>query len=511
MYNVLVVDDEEIIRKRITQLIQDLPVDCTVFQASNGIEAIEIVCSTQIDIIFADIKMPLCDGIEMMEKLSALGYSGQIVVISGFDDYTFVRTAMKLGAVDYIMKPIDLSEFRTIFDDCIAMIQNSRYINNFYSSDKVAKVLELLFAQQRIVSQLIKNCVEPAQFIHKNNLTQYPYVTIAVMDVFRPGHIPEIEKQAMFLKIQSIFEKCFQNKAILIQGEFNRLWVCVIFMTRSYVTHSISLFREFVTKEKIKFGLSNKILPVNQIQLAYDMAVSSLENFFYDIPITNYYCDDTYPYESTIASIIDSICNCNFNEFSKKMFHLFNMICYHRPKVEQIRHLLANIPYDVMKQNSRYISIIGKYKFTENDIIHAIEESLSASQLRKKMISIFSLYMTDFKKKQESHDEYVIQKVKKYIELGYKDNITLTEVAEKLGFHPNYLSTLFKQKTGTTFSDYLRKIRINKAIELMRSTNMKLYEIAIAVGYSDTAHFYRAFKKETGIAPGYYQKSIDIK
>lgn len=510
MYNVLIVDDETIIRERVSQLVQDISLDCNVFQASNGIEAVEIICSVQIDIILADIKMPLCDGIEMLEKLSALGYSGQIVIISGFDDYTFVRKAMKLGAIDYIMKPIVASEFRAVFNDCISKIQNSRYINNFYSADKVKKIMELLFAQQRMVSQLINNTVEPEEFIRNNSLTRYPYVNIAVMDVFSPGHISETEKQAIFLSSQSAFEKCFENEAVLIQGEFNRLWVCIIFIANSYKTHSVYLFREHLLKEEIKFGMENKVFPIDQINTAYNAAISSLENFFYDIPVEDNYWDDIYPYESTIASIVESICSCDFNGFSEKTFYLFSMICCHKPKVESTRQLLANIAYDVMKQNSGYISIIGKYKFTENDIIHAIEESLSASQIRKKMISIFSLYMADFKAKQESRDEYAIQKAKKYIEEGYKDKLTLEEIAQKLGFHPNYLSTLFKQKTGTTFSDYLRNIRINKAIELMRNTNMKLYEIAFIVGYNDTAQFYRAFKKETGMSPGHYQKNIDI-
>lgn len=510
MYNALIVDDETIIRERISLLVQDILSDCTVFHASNGIEAIEIVCSVQIDIIFADIKMPLCDGIEMLEKLSALGYTGQIIVISGFGDYAFVRKAMKLGAVDYIMKPIVVSEFRTAFNDCISKIQNSRYVNNFYSVDKVKKILELLFAQQRMVSQLINNAVRPEDFLRGNSLTKYSYATVAVMDVFSPGHISETEKQAIFLKTEALFQECFQSEAVLIQGELNRLWVAIIFVSNSNRMQSINDFREWLLKEQIKFGIANRILPVNEISTAYNAAISSLENFFYDIPVENCFWDDVYPYESTIASIVDSICNCDFDLFTEKMFYLFSMICCHKPKVEDTRQLLANIAYDVMKQNTGYISIIGKYKFTENDVIHAIEDSLSASQVRKKMISIFSLYMSDFQKKQESRDEYAIQKAKKYIELGYNDNLTLTEVAQKLGFHPNYLSTLFKQKTGTTFSDYLRSFRINKAIELMRTTNLKLYEIASIVGYNDTAHFYRAFKKETGMSPGNYQKNIDI-
>ena len=84
--------------------------------------------------------------------------------------------------------------------------------------------------------------------------------------------------------------------------------------------------------------------------------------------------------------------------------------------------------------------------------------------------------------------------------------MSLGEISEKLGLHPNYLSSLFRHKTGETFSDYLRKVRMEKAVALMTDTNLKIYEIACEVGYGDSAQFYRAFKQAMGVSPGEYKR-----
>lgn len=129
-------------------------------------------------------------------------------------------------------------------------------------------------------------------------------------------------------------------------------------------------------------------------------------------------------------------------------------------------------------------------------------------ELRRRMMESFHLYMEALREKTVNRDSYNVSKVKQLLEEEYMKDISLTEISDRLGIHPNYLSTLFKTETGTTYSQYLRALRVKKAADLMRTTNLKVYEIAERVGYSDTASFYRVFKEELGVSPARYKRNL---
>ena len=106
----------------------------------------------------------------------------------------------------------------------------------------------------------------------------------------------------------------------------------------------------------------------------------------------------------------------------------------------------------------------------------------------------------------EKYYDYV-DFVKKYISENYSTTIYMSDLADFTNLSPSYLSDLFKRKVGISFTEYLIKFRLNKAIELMNSTNLRLIEIANSVGYSDYAQFNKIFKKYMKQSPKKYRKS----
>lgn len=95
------------------------------------------------------------------------------------------------------------------------------------------------------------------------------------------------------------------------------------------------------------------------------------------------------------------------------------------------------------------------------------------------------------------------------IESGYSDSsLSLTEVAEKAGLHPDYLSRIFKEHTGQTFSEYLNQMRIEKSIALLRDTGLKIWEVGAAVGYNNANYFIKVFKEAMGVTPKEYRTSL---
>jgi YesN/AraC family two-component response regulator len=118
--------------------------------------------------------------------------------------------------------------------------------------------------------------------------------------------------------------------------------------------------------------------------------------------------------------------------------------------------------------------------------------------------SIISL-IDEIKNTSSHKNNMVIYKIQKYIKENYTENISLREISEKLNMSYNYLSYLFNNEMDMKFKDYLRKIRINKSMELLENSDFEINRIALDVGYANQSYFTKAFKRETGITPKKYR------
>jgi YesN/AraC family two-component response regulator len=100
----------------------------------------------------------------------------------------------------------------------------------------------------------------------------------------------------------------------------------------------------------------------------------------------------------------------------------------------------------------------------------------------------------------------IITEIKKFVIDNFNRDVSLTELSARFFMNPSYLSQLFKEKTGETYLNYVMKIRINKAAELIKNTDLKVYEICEMVGYTDTNYFSKLFVKIIGCSPSEYKK-----
>ena len=112
-------------------------------------------------------------------------------------------------------------------------------------------------------------------------------------------------------------------------------------------------------------------------------------------------------------------------------------------------------------------------------------------------------------RKRTSTNRQLVEAIRRQIDERYASEITLSGMAEQHRISPGYLSLLFTEQVGKNFIDYLTERRIKKAQELLKHTEMRIYEIANAVGYSDSYYFSSCFKKVVGVTPSEYRESLD--
>ena len=103
-------------------------------------------------------------------------------------------------------------------------------------------------------------------------------------------------------------------------------------------------------------------------------------------------------------------------------------------------------------------------------------------------------------------DSKPIRDAKTYIQENYARPIKLEDISELVGFNANYFSSLFKKDTGYTFLEYLSEVRMNKAKELLKETNISIASVCEQVGYSDMKHFNKMFIKHTALKPNEFRK-----
>lgn len=524
MAALLIVDDEGTIRDSLEKmLLARYQQRLTIHQAENGLQAMELVCSIAIDLIVTDIKMPVCTGLEMLEKLQKMNFCGEVIVVSGFDDYALIRQAMKSGAVDYLLKPIDPSELFALTDACLLRLDAAKSLGR-QAAKKKASLEERIYREQYIISQLFGGAEEIASLLAEYPSQRGETCMTAVLDVFQKNLPDGPQKKAW---ASELMEKLDLPGCQLIQGKHGKLWTVVFLSYEEKQRKVFAAYMEFLAGRQVKLAVAG---PCARETLAECMRKCELklEQLFFDIPAesagkagpdTDASCmgdarpsgtaEQTRDIDRT-EEFVEAVCRMDFEASCQCLQSLFACICYERPPVAQVRQQLCSLIYSAMQRNNAYIRIIGNYKFTENDIIQAIQTALFASSLKKEMIRILHIYLSEAVSHTSLRDDYYIQKAKEYIGKNYATDITLASVAEFLCIHPNYFSSLFKKKTGISFTRFLRQVRVEEACRLIRQSNHKLYKIAELTGYHDAIQFNRAFREETGMAPGAYRKQLDV-
>lgn len=187
-----------------------------------------------------------------------------------------------------------------------------------------------------------------------------------------------------------------------------------------------------------------------------------------------------------IETLIDYNVRLKVSEFHIKMLSSELMNCYIK--------VITSLYYDIPEELKRRLSY-NKFRnaYSSKQYVFILQESAKS--------------VIDYIKSNKEEEDYIIDFVKTYIEEHYNESIYVESLADKINITKTYLSTYFKSKTGTNLSEYIISIRINKAMHLLETTNLKIKEIGVQVGIGNTNTFIRNFKKHTGKSPGEYRKT----
>lgn len=488
MYSVLIADDEKNIREGLVKYIcwEDFGFYVKA-SFSDGFECIEYIKSNKVDLIVTDIKMKKVSGIEVSKYVNSMsGIKPKIILLSGYKDFELARSAIKYGVYTYLTKPTEEEEMHQ------ALAEIKEILDHEARDDELFCIL-----QSQILSDILSRSISSKSEI------------IGRMKSCNLEYRPDVSKFIFFhidiLNYHEILEKKWEygrERFLIAINNFLKHKTIRYYLSYSLDSkidvlgiydHVDALF------EKEMSDVVSELDHALGIRISYKMAkeFANLDEFLNEFTKS----EDN----DLCKSIAEKLFLC-YNEGNLDAIHetLFNC---HNPDshYNDNKRILENVYDEFLEKLSKDSIVIQKLSDFK---ISDVKNNQNLLDLNRKLCNILADSSREFA---TSSADKIIELSKAYIKSNYNKDITLVEVASQVFLSPIYFCKLFKQKTGENYTDYLIKVRIEKAKELLRDPQNKVSNICSDIGYKTLRYFYSLFKNYTGMTPTQYRENIGIK
>ncbi|MBO9609081.1 MAG: response regulator [Paenibacillaceae bacterium] len=489
----LIVDDEKEIRDGLSYMIRHLQMEgllpVGIDTAGDGAEALEIMATREIHLVITDIRMPRVDGLELLAAMKERHAMVQAIVLSGHEDFSKVQQALRLNAIDYLLKPVKT-------DELVRSLQSAQ------------------IRRERMIQHTIFSTWEA--FMERAE----PYRCVVAGDVDRETDSPSSDMTAL----QTIVAETItaSGKGIcclpynLAKPDRNKL--ILLGFCGSDATEIESELNDFTKKvmdrmsesadAQVSFGVSEWFRKGTEYGSSYPLqACSALAKRMFAGSGLSYYRPDP----------VLSVSLKNNMERIVAAFEVADRASILNGINELTEQLLLARSVDALQRGVEFILLSVVKRFHEHSerkemiTAHDISElmvkllwSRSVDEYKQVLLNGVSECLT--KLAPEDQGGQVIQRAKQYIRENFHRPIAMADVSSSVYVSPNYLSYLFREQVGMTFLEYLTGLRMQEAKKLLMQPGSKVYEVAEKVGYGSWKHFSRTFKQATAYNPIDFQK-----
>lgn len=539
---VLIVDDEQHVREAIRLLVgwEELGIE-TIFEAQDAESAMAILEQEQPEIVFTDMMMPGRSGIELMEWIQKAQERTKVIVVSGHDDFDYVRGAVKYGGLDYILKPIDPDELQSAVVKAVGQRRKEDQ--------------EMARDQQRNIKMAIEmNQIKPVywdkMFSHLLNEPDY-YRTIE--DHLREdfGLQPEAGMmcRTAILSLETM-EKGIRSK---FSSGLDLLFFSLINICNEYLKREQSgvAFRYWNSRSEIVLVLWKKLGAAPSLLQSLNDAIHRTlgGRFEFGLGTAHPFPQGLpFSYREAMAALKQrELLNRTtwIHSYSKVMEEPEAASLHFTDYEERIRFALVSgreeqihqavdewfgavskLPAIRLKQVEQWMQEYNVLRTTWLEPLSTLdpEESeigaspyilplndqgkLSLSQWKKELTDQL-LQLSGLMAEGRQREQNIIYEIEQYIRRHYNEEVSLQEIANRFYLSREYISRRFKQVFKINYSDFVTNIRISKAKELLHSPDLKISQVAGMVGFPDEKYFSKVFKKMVGQSPNDYRKSIE--
>lgn len=489
MYKILIVDDEKLLRQGFKNMVDWRKHNFVIVgEASNGEEAIDKINTLSPDIVVTDVKMPIMDGIELTRYIKKHYTDIEVIVLSSFDDFNYVKETMKSGAVEYILKPtMEYGELFQVLEKTCSQIHNKPQTNK-----------NSLKTYSKSVANL--QC-----FIdyYNNNRHRFIYNNFILL-LYTP--INNIESH--------VFANVEDNNMFYMPYNFTNVGICLVNFNDSYCGNIYNHIKSMIAlvQRDVYFFASDIYYELSLTKEKYELLMQKLDLRFY--LKKNTLISESYSLEPLEFFCIDNkalmpfITQRDYVQLKKYIYLEIEKYITRKQYIKE-SHLKNTLTetYFFIKNSLSEDYDMQEITFKGPEHLQCIHNSEEYSTLMpsydKILCDIFNHVDTQhFKRYGGTIGDAIC-----YIKNNYDKDITLTSISKLFHLNKSYFCELFKQQTGENFSKYLANLRIKNAKKLLKNSDYSVYEISEIVGYKDSSYFCKVFKSITGMSPLKYVKT----
>lgn len=506
MNRMIIVDDEPLVRQHLLHIIDWAQQGFEVVGlAQDGDEAFKLALDQSPDLIITDIRMPGIDGLQLIEQLKACKNAPVFIVLSGYGDFSYTQRAMQLGVRNYLLKPIEQPELMQ------ALVRVRQELNQ-NRIQKRAMEKGILAQQRQWLLQSLQGINPQKMELIKQN---QPAINQGYQLLLAEITVPEDEDNHFSLEDLSITLLGKQHIAVAVsahhlliysmlaldtdakrtaqnlQDELDMLGHHAYLVASQVLGDTRAIPKVYRQLEKI---LSARLLLGNTSPLMAQPALLTALD---------------YPWQSilempqdALATVVSQGDPAAIQSQSEALLRLLEKVKY---QPDFARGLLL----------SQLLPVIGLVEkahgdtpqlmdgpFDMDQLLHALITQKSVSQL----VSLLSRAATYLRLARNNRPTCISEKIIDLIHTKYKEDLTLTGLAQVFYMNPAYLGQLFKKETGQSLNAYLRNYRVTQAKRLLLNTNLTVTQIAYESGFQNLRSFYLAFGNQEGKTPKEYRE-----
>ena len=535
MLKVFLVEDEVVMRNGIKN---NIPWEQEGFEfageASDGELAYPLIKKEKPDILITDIRMPFMDGLELSRLVKKELPQIKIIILSGYNEFDYAKTAINIGVTDYLLKPISSAKLLEAVKKVADMIEkeqdNARLIKR-YEKEMEENILQ---EKHKLWGALASNRLSTIELLEKGQRLGIDF-TASAYQVFlfklmqegdATGCSEELNRASE--KVNELagsweyvlsFDRSPEGWAFLIKGESEEEVQSTYLETRKELLELV----EGYPKVEYFGGIGNVVHRIGDIQTSYKEAARAFSSrFFLD---ANQIADSAEMVKVQMEQ--DGKIDVS-KMLSKKREHELVERFLKNGTTEEVDSFLDELFQNIGEQNCKSLLyrqyvvmdlffcasdfLVNLEMDIENlpeecrDINQIVEMAEDAENLRYQIGNLFTETMLLRDSHSKKKYSKLLEDAKAFIDENYKhDEMSLNTVAAQVNISPSYFSTIFSSEMGQTFVEYLTHVRLEKAKELLMCSNMRTAEIGYEVGYKDSHYFSYIFKKVVGCSPKEYR------
>lgn len=499
---IMIIDDEFLMRQGLKHMVDwESEGFCIAGEAGNGQEALTIIEQEKPHIILSDIVMPLMNGVDFTSIVKEKYPDIQVIILSGYDNFEYVKNAMKNGAADYILKPtLNPNELLNILQ-------------------KTAKKIPGIVLKKDTAVQYEKN-MERYLLGYENEVSAYDFDTIfpdscyviCGVKIKKYNEKGQDMSGILYEKIEDWFARCSKSGGLFLYLEEKNACLILNFPKKNEAALQIEI-KKLSEQLHLLYG---QLLFIKSVTLR---SVEEIKGFYQTVMIPNleksfYFKQQLFielKNEKAVPAVFPKL---DYNHFTSLLnqeryqdamtlfFQYIHAAVAAQMEEDRIKNQAKNVLYnllDVLDGDTQQLESMRQDYFKRIDVTFYAEDFVQVLETIEKELEEYVI-------KYKNSEDVIIGRILDYISVHYNEELELTELARVFNFNYSYLSTYFNQRIPEGFSGYLNKVRIEQACILLKRNDMSIAEISDAVGYSDQSYFCRVFKKVIGKAPSVWKR-----